>query len=90
MLPFENDIAANAALNIAQARLRPGLLKKFINVSCECGTPDRIRTYDPRLRRPMLYPAELRARIVYYSFETKKVHYNKREGERLLSLSILT
>ena len=25
------------------------------------GTPDRIRTCDPRLRRPMLYPAELRA-----------------------------
>ena len=25
------------------------------------GTPYRIRTCDPRLRRPMLYPAELRA-----------------------------
>ena len=25
----------------------------------ENGTPNRIRTYDPRLRRPMLYPAEL-------------------------------
>ena len=24
-------------------------------------TPGRIRTYDPRLRRPMLYPTELRA-----------------------------
>ena len=27
------------------------------------GTPGRARTCDPRLRRPMLYPAELRARI---------------------------
>ena len=25
------------------------------------GAPDRIRTCDPRLRRPLLYPAELRA-----------------------------
>ena len=24
-------------------------------------TPDRIRTYDPRIRSPMLYPAELQA-----------------------------
>src|SRR5688572_24495246 len=28
----------------------------------EIGAPGRIRTADPRLRRPMLYPAELRAR----------------------------
>ena len=28
------------------------------------GTPGRIRTCDPRLRRPMLYPAELRARAL--------------------------
>ena len=28
----------------------------YLNVN---GTPDRIRTYDPRLRRPMLYPTEL-------------------------------
>ena len=27
------------------------------------GTPGKIRTYDTRLRRPMLYPAELRAQI---------------------------
>ena len=30
--------------------------------SKQIGTPDRTRTCDPRLRRPMLYPAELRAR----------------------------
>ena len=27
------------------------------------GTPDRVRTYDLRLRKPTLYPAELRARV---------------------------
>src|SRR5690606_25929167 len=27
------------------------------------GAPDRIRTCDPRLRRPLLYPAELRAQL---------------------------
>ena len=34
-------------------------------------TPDRIRTCDPRFRRPMLYPAELRAHNVplfYFTF----------------------
>ena len=29
------------------------------------GVPDRIRTCDPRLRRPMLYPTELRAQYNY-------------------------
>ena len=40
------------------------------------GTPDRIRTYDPRLRRPMLYPTELRARDVTYKTYTY-VYYSK-------------
>ncbi len=30
----------------------------------ENGALDRSRTCDPRLRRPMLYPAELQARII--------------------------
>ncbi len=34
----------------------------FSNINIErCGTPCRIRTCDNRLRRPMLYPAELKA-----------------------------
>lgn len=32
-----------------------------------CGTRDRIRTYDPRFRRPMLYPAELRVLLGIHS-----------------------
>tara|TARA_S200000501_G_scaffold155589_1_gene146782 strand:+ start:194 stop:376 length:183 start_codon:yes stop_codon:yes gene_type:complete len=35
------------------------------------GTPDRIRTYDPRLRRPLLYPAELRVRNQHPYFTLK-------------------
>src|SRR5690606_15226701 len=29
----------------------------------QCGAPGRIRTCDPRIRNPVLYPAELRARV---------------------------
>jgi hypothetical protein len=29
------------------------------------GVPDRIRTYDLRLRKPTLYPAELRVHVVF-------------------------
>ncbi len=42
----------------AAMRLRPGL-KNF--VTSPIGTPDRARTYNLRLRRPTLYPVELRA-----------------------------
>ena len=37
--------------------------------SLENGAPGRARTCDPRLRRPVLYPAELRARMAvnYYT-----------------------
>src|SRR3984885_2405063 len=31
------------------------------NIFFEIGAPGGIRTHDPRLRRPILYPAELRA-----------------------------
>ena len=36
--------------------------KKASNIA---GTPGRTRTCDPRLRRPLLYPSELRARIMH-------------------------
>ena len=39
----------------------PGLYQLSYVHHCP-GAPGRIRTCDPRLRRPMLYPAELRAR----------------------------
>jgi hypothetical protein len=34
-------------------------------VSDLAGTPGWTRTSDPRLRRPLLYPAELRARVMH-------------------------
>jgi hypothetical protein len=49
------------------------------------GTPDRIRTYDLRLRRPSLYPAELRAQ----NREHEKAYREcsgKRDGLRQPSL----
>ena len=36
--------------------------RRFPNDSENIGAPDRTRTCDPRLRRPVLYPTELRAR----------------------------
>ena len=41
--------------------------RKRVTVSCNSliyGTPGRIRTYDLRIRSPLLYPAELQAQIV--------------------------
>ena len=32
------------------------------------GVPDRVRTYDLRLRKPTLYPAELRVHTGSYDF----------------------
>ena len=33
-------------------------------LECQNGTPDRIRTYDLWLRKPTLYPAELRVLVL--------------------------
>ena len=53
-------------------------------LSIDNGTPDRIRTYDPRLRRPLLYPAELRAHVVIIEQQDKKF---KKKREQSLPLS---
>jgi hypothetical protein len=37
---------------------------------------DRIRTYDRLLRRQMLYPAELRDRILYFVKVQKKIIFS--------------
>ena len=45
-----------------KTRLLPTRLPRVAPLDEECfGTPGRTRTCDPRLRRPLLYPAELRA-----------------------------
>jgi hypothetical protein len=41
---------------------------------CHIGTPDRIRTYDLWLRKPTLYPAELRV----HRLETKPDGFSQR------------
>jgi hypothetical protein len=38
------------------------LLLRRVGLTNFCGAPGRSRTCDPRFRKPMLYPAELRAR----------------------------
>ena len=45
------------------------------------GTPGRIRTCDLRLRRPMLYPAELRAQLTSLRRLEFKVQYPKSRGK---------
>jgi hypothetical protein len=39
-------------------------LCRLVRKSANTGAPGRTRTCDPRLRRPVLYPPELRARVV--------------------------
>ena len=48
---------------VPQTGALPTELKPPSNQKEQNGAPDRTRTCDPRLRRPMLYPAELRALI---------------------------
>ena len=36
-------------------------VEKCVQMALESGAPGRTRTYNPRLRRPVLYPVELRA-----------------------------
>ena len=36
------------------------------------GTPERTRTSNPRLRRPMLYPVELRAQVLGFAGANRK------------------
>jgi hypothetical protein len=37
------------------------------------GVPNRIRTYDLRIRNPLLYPAELWAHDLYSILQKKKI-----------------
>jgi hypothetical protein len=50
------------ALQTALARSEAPIAETVLEVREKFGTPGGNRTPDPRLRRPMLYPTELRAR----------------------------
>ena len=62
------------------------LCKFFLRVPLFLGAPSRIRTWDTRIRSPMLYPAELKAHIRYsnsiLSFD------GAGEGNRTLATSL--
>ena len=42
----------------------------FIDIKSRYGAPGRNRTCNPRLRRPVLYPVELRARMIRWPFSS--------------------
>ncbi len=56
-------IGGNGRTPFCRSRKSPALARFF------GGAPGGIRTHDPRLRRPLLYPAELLARIGASRFE---------------------
>lgn len=55
---------------------------KYGSGTFETGAPDTIRTYDLQFRKLSLYPAELRARNIYYfsmvgiGGQARKLHTN--------------
>ena len=51
------------------------------------GAPGEIRTPDPRIRSPMLYPAELRARVVVHHAE-KKVPFRWSGSKKRVTLCL--
>ena len=52
------------------------------------GAPEGIRTPDPRLRRPMLYPAELRVHILILSFYILAFRNGAGDGNRTHAASL--
>ena len=50
------SIKSNRLKVLILEKTKQDLVKQITN-----GAPERIRTFDPRLRRALLYPAELRA-----------------------------
>ncbi len=58
-------VAAAGTFRCLRRALQPGTARflDLLNDPKKCGAPGRTRTCDPRLRRPVLYPTELRARV---------------------------
>ncbi len=57
---FPTPIVVAIGLHVAEIRMVPG--GKNRRKRLMSSTPEGIRTPNPRFRRPMLYPVELRAR----------------------------
>ena len=64
---YDADIRLSRKLNRGKVPLNMGYLS---------GTPETIRTSDPRLRRPLLYPAELRAHTLKLAFSVWRARLN--------------
>ena len=80
------EIAAEQFLaERAKAELEGWKSSESILVAKQNGAPERIRTSDPRLRRPILYPAELRAQCVLAKMQGGK-GYRNRSGQSMLTL----
>ena len=59
------------------------LIKKVLPLLISYGAPGVTRTRDPRLRRPLLYPTELRALKIFYNaqiIQARKIIVNIRLG----------
>ena len=57
--------------------------------NCQIGTPGRIRTCYPRLRRPMLYPNELRAQRIVSGMVNLPAVYEIGRGREIRTPDIL-
>ena len=76
----KNSAPAKIAIAVEQIAIIPNpeyftYLIKFIPLLRLIGTPGKIRTYDLWLRKPALYPAELR---VHTAFRKKTIGRNKK------------
>ena len=76
-LDFRKVYHGSVSLGTTQASLVEIVLSELRNFSKnKNGTPDRIRTCDPRLRRPLLYPTELPGQKNLILFSTNNVFSN--------------
>ena len=76
----KNSAPAKIAIAVEQIAIIPNpeyftYLIKFIPLLRLIGTPGKIRTYDLWLRKPALYPAELRVHTAFWKGYNKNIRY---------------
>ncbi len=70
------NIFNNIQIDTSQKPRKVNRGKVPLNMGYLSGTPETIRTSDPRLRRPLLYPAELRAHTLKLAFSVWRARLN--------------
>ena len=60
------NLAGDAGLEPTHVAVKVLCLTDLANSLCKCGERTGIRTPDTRLRRALLYPAELCTHIIYF------------------------